>query len=99
MRKVLAESDCHNVTTDELLAKARVTHSEYEEALGVATSGSVVVHRRKPSECNMNNYNPHVLLAWQANMHIQYVLNAYACVMTSTSYPQCVSPQCSVLLG
>ena len=86
VRKVLAEGDCDSMTTDELLAKACVTHSEYEEALGVATSGSVVVHRRKPSECNINNYNPNVLLAWQANMDIQYVLNAYACVMYVASY-------------
>ena len=86
VRKVLAEGDCDSMITDELLAKARVTHSEYEEALGVATTGSVVVHRHKPSECNINNYNPHVLLAWQANMDIQYVLNAYACVMYVASY-------------
>ena len=86
VRKVLVEGDGDSMTTDELLAKARVSHSEYEAALGVATSGSVVVHRRKPSECNINNYNPHVLLAWQANMDIQYVLNAYACVMYVASY-------------
>ena len=52
----------------------------------MATSGSVVVDRRKPSECNINNYNPHVLLAWQANMDMQYVLNAYACVMYVASH-------------
>ena len=63
-----------------------MSFSEYEEVLGVATSGSVVVHRRKPSECNINNYNPHVLLAWQANMDIQYVLNAYICMCNVCSF-------------
>ena len=29
------------------------------------------------------------MLAWQANMDIQYVLNAYACVMYVASYIQC----------
>ena len=42
--------------------------------------------KRKPNECNVNNYNPHVLRAWQANMDIQYVLNGYACVMYIASY-------------
>ena len=34
----------------------------------------------------VNNYNGPVLLAWQANMDLQYVLNAYACVMDVASY-------------
>ena len=35
----------------------------------------------------INNYNPSVLLAWRANMDIQFVLNAYyACVMYVASY-------------
>ena len=34
-----------------------------------------------PNEQNINNYNALLLLAWQANMDIQYVLDAYACVM------------------
>ena len=42
--------------------------------------------KRKPCECKINNYNANVMLAWQANMDIQYVLNAYACVMYVASY-------------
>ena len=32
------------------------------------------------------NYNPSVMLAWQANMDTQFVLNAYACIMYVASY-------------
>ena len=46
----------------------------------------VVILKRKPSECNINNHNASVMLAWQANMDIQYVLDAYACVMYVASY-------------
>ena len=35
---------------------------------------------------NINNYNPAVLRAWRANMDIQFILDAYACVMYMTSY-------------
>ena len=71
---------------NELLAKADVTLDQYVSALEVSTKGSVVILKRIPSECNINNYNPSVMLAWQANMDIQYVLHAYACVMYVASY-------------
>ena len=60
------------MTTSQLTMKANVTQSEYKEALAVSANGFVIVLKRKPNECNVNNYNPHVLRAWQANMDIQY---------------------------
>ena len=52
----------------------------------MSSNGNVVVLKRDPDECFINNDNPSVMLAWQANMDIQYVLNAYACVMYVASY-------------
>ncbi len=86
LRKALVEEDCDDLSLDDLLDKVGVSYDEYEEALKVTTSSSVVVLKRKPNECNINYYNPHVLLAWQANMDIQYVMNAYACIMYVASY-------------
>ena len=34
----------------------------------------------------VDNYDGPVMLAWQANMDLQYVLNAYACSMYVASY-------------
>ena len=47
----------------------------------MSTNGNVMVLKREPGECFSNNYNPSVMLAWQANMDIQFVLDAYACIM------------------
>ena len=69
-----------------LFDKAEVTEQEYIDALEVSTNGNVVVLKREPNECFINNYNPSVMLAWQANMDIQFVLNAYACIMYVASY-------------
>ena len=55
-------------------------------ALEMSNNGNVVVLKRGPNECCINNYNPSVMLARQANMDIQYVLNAYAYVMYVVSY-------------
>ena len=52
----------------------------------MSTNGHVVVLKREPNECFINNYNPSVMLAWQANMDIQFVLNAYASIMYVASY-------------
>ena len=82
--KVLADND--DLSIIELLAKADATLDQYVSALEVSTKGSVVILKRNPNECNINNYNASVMLAWQANMDIQYVLNAYARVMYVASY-------------
>ena len=70
----------------ELLNKAEVTEKDYIDALELSTNGNVVVLKREPNECFINNYNPSVMLAWQANMDIQFVMNAYACIMYVASY-------------
>ena len=85
VHKVLADGNT-GLSLDEVLVKADISHDEYTKALEVSSKGSVVVLKRKPNECNVNNYNVLVTLAWQANTDIQYVLNAYACVMYVASY-------------
>ena len=80
VHKVLADGNTE-LSLDDLLVKADISLDEYTKALEVSSKGSVVVLTRQPNECNVNNYNGPVTLAWQANTDIQYVLNAYACVM------------------
>ena len=85
VHKVLADGNTE-LNLDEVLVKADISFDECAKALQVSTKGSVVVLKRQPNECNMNKYNAPVTLAWQANTDIQYVLNAYACVMYVASY-------------
>ena len=85
VQKLIADSNT-DLSLAELLDKAEVTEKDYIDALEVSTNGNVVVLKREPNECFINNYNPSVMLAWQANMDIQFVLNAYACIMYVASY-------------
>ena len=85
VRKILCDGDTL-LNLHDLLKKAKVTPEEYVEALETSNRGNVIVLKREPSECCINNYNSPVMLAWQANIDIQYVLNAYACVMYVASY-------------
>ena len=85
VRKIFVEGKT-DVSIDELLAMANTNRNNYEKAISTTTSGNVVVLKRNPMDCNVNNYNPNVLKAWQANMDIQYVMNPYACAMHVASY-------------
>ena len=85
VQKLLAESST-DLSLADLLDKADLTETEYIEALETSCTGHVVLLKRELDECCINNYNPAVMLAWQANMDIQFVLNAYACVMYVASY-------------
>ena len=85
VRKILIDNNT-DTSLDDLLANAGVEFGDYMEALQTSTRGNTIVLKRDPSECKINNYNRAVMLAWQANMDIQYVLNAYACVMYVASY-------------
>ena len=85
VQKLIADGNT-DLSLAELLDKAEVTKKDYIDALEVSTNGNVVVLKREPNECFINNYNPSVMLAWQANMDIQFVLNAYACIMYVASY-------------
>ena len=85
VHKVLADGHT-DLSLNEILIRAKVSPNEYTEALEVSSKGSVVVLKRQPNEININNYNGPVTLAWQANTDIQYVLNAYACIMYVASY-------------
>ena len=75
VQKLIAEGNT-NMSLDDLLDKAEVTEAKYIHALEVSSKGNVVL-RCKPNECSINNYNPSVMLAWQANMDIQFVLSLY----------------------
>ena len=85
VHKVLSDGNTE-LSLLEVLIKADISLSEYTKALEVSSKGNVVVLKRQPNECNINNYNGPVTLAWQANTDIQYVLNAYACIMYVASY-------------
>lgn len=80
----MATSNDTDLSLTEVLQNVGdVDINEYVAALGTAVCGNV---RRSPNECNINGYNPHVMLAWQANMDIQFIVDVYACVMYVASY-------------
>ncbi|KAF1374343.1 hypothetical protein PFLUV_G00249070 [Perca fluviatilis] len=52
----------------------------------MVNKSSAVILKRDPKDCWVNGYNPHLLEAWNANIDVSYILNAYSCIMYLTSY-------------
>ena len=87
VKEVLRNKDLPtDLTLEELVTMAHVTLDDYTKALSISKCGQSVILKRQPCEQNVNCYSPAILRAWQVNMDIQYVINAYACVMYIASY-------------
>jgi len=74
------------ITLHDLLHKLSIDIDEYHHALSIGVKGRSYVIKRKVNEKSVNNYNPTILKAWQANMDIQPVLDTYACIMYIVFY-------------
>ena len=87
VKEVLEQKDLPtDITLQEVLDRAHITLDDYTKSLSISKCGRSVILQRKPSEQTVNYYSPAILKAWEANMDIQYIVNAYACVMYIASY-------------
>lgn len=75
-----------NISFEELLKKLGVTEQEYFLAIRSSLNKATVFLKRNPNELRINNYNKHCLLAWRANMDVQFILDIYSCAMYVVSY-------------
>ena len=85
-----------NMTIDEILNCLQITRNEYYTCLAISGGDEYEIHlKHPPNSCFINNYNPVVLLAWQANMDIPPVFNHHRCVTYLCSYMSKGETQCS----
>ncbi|XP_063446963.1 uncharacterized protein LOC134726488 [Mytilus trossulus] len=83
---VIKDCEKENLTTTELFIRAGVSQEDFQECFRSVTYRNTVVLKRNKNEMFINQYNPHLLKAWDANMDIQYILDAYSCVVYIISY-------------
>ena len=84
--ELLSDKDQDFEDFDQVLKAANVTHSKLEESLEIMSNRKIIYLKRGINDRWVNNYNPHLIRCWNGNMDIQYVLDAYACVMYIVSY-------------
>ena len=68
-----------NITKD-------TNEEEYVKLLSISEKGKVLILKRECKERFINNYNPEMIRAWNANMDIQLVVDPYAVVSYITCY-------------
>ena len=85
--KINSFKDGMNFSFDQFLNEiVGMSEDEYIKCIRSSINGPKVFLKRMPSEIRVNMYNEHVLMAWNANIDLQYVLDPYACAMYIVSY-------------
>ena len=83
---LMSEEELDKTTLDEFLKELGITEEDYHWALSVSQRGKTVVLQRKLNEMWVNNYNPHFMRAWRANIDIQFCMDSYAVITYITDY-------------
>ena len=73
-------------TCEQLFQKLGIDQMRYQAAHDILTRRQCVVLQRDPHEVWINQYNPHLLRCWDANMDIQFVLDPFSCIVYIISY-------------
>ncbi|VDI54287.1 Hypothetical predicted protein [Mytilus galloprovincialis] len=79
--EVIKKHEDENLDVSEIFKKIGLTQESFETYYRFITNRNTVVLKRQPNEIYTNQYNPHLLRAWDANMDIQYILDAFSCVV------------------
>ncbi|XP_062327719.1 uncharacterized protein LOC134028267 [Osmerus eperlanus] len=86
VRTTLLNSDQTFESTEELFESIGISQLLFEIANSQLTNKTSVVLKRKPGDIWINQFNKDLLRAWNANMDIQYIVDAYSCVVYIISY-------------
>ena len=74
------------MTIEEFCEIIGTNLEEYVELLGISERGKVLIMKRECNARYINNYNPEMIVAWNANMDLQTVIDPYAVVSYIASY-------------
>uniref|UniRef100_A0A9J7WX60 ATP-dependent DNA helicase n=1 Tax=Cyprinus carpio carpio TaxID=630221 RepID=A0A9J7WX60_CYPCA len=99
--KELAESIMKKVRECLLnnVASIGINQEIFECAYNKMTKKTNVVLKRKPSDVWVNQYNKDLLRCWNANMDIQFVVDAYSCIVYIISYISKAEREMGLLLA
>ncbi|XP_067257297.1 uncharacterized protein [Chanodichthys erythropterus] len=99
VRECLLNSDVAFDSVDSMFASIGINQETFEMAYNRITKKTNVVLKRKPSDVWVNQYNPDLLRCWNANMDIQFVVDAYSCIVYIISYISKAEREMGLLLA
>ena len=86
VKHALEQNSDQDLTLETLLDTLQISPDYYMNAIKTKKIGTKVVMKRDVADIWTNNYNGDVLKAWRGNMDLQFVTDAFACVMYIVSY-------------
>ncbi|XP_076120789.1 uncharacterized protein LOC143101377 [Alosa pseudoharengus] len=86
VKSALMTPDMNFETTDAFFESLEMDQGLFERAYNKSSKKKSIVLKRNPSDIWVNQYNKELLRAWQGNMDIQYVTDAFSVVVYILSY-------------
>lgn len=71
---------------ENVLKNCAVPSETYQTSLSQSSSKPTIYLKRNPESIMINNYSPSLLLAWKANLDVQFVANPYGCINYVVNY-------------
>ncbi len=99
VRECLLNSDAVYDSVESMFASIGINQEIFECAYNKMTKKTNVVLKRKPSDVWVNQYNKDLLRCWNANMDIQFVVDAYSCIVYIISYISKAEREMGLLLA
>ncbi|XP_049319588.1 uncharacterized protein LOC125781000 [Astyanax mexicanus] len=99
VRNALLNTEATFDSVDSLFASLDINQEIFEAAYQTMTKKTSVVLKRKPCDVWVNQYNTDLLKAWNANMDIQFVVDAYSCIVYIISYISKAEREMGLLLS
>ena len=73
-------------SVSELFDRVGINQQKFQSAFECIGKKSQLVLKPRPTDVWMNPFNKGLLKAWDANMDIHYIVDAYVCIVYITSY-------------
>ncbi|XP_072239813.1 uncharacterized protein [Leuresthes tenuis] len=86
VKTALDNPDLNYDTADAFFESLGIHQGLFERAYNICSKKKSIVLKRNPSEIWVNQYNKDLLRAWQGNMDIQFVTDAFSVVVYILSY-------------
>ena len=99
IKEALSDDNLSFDSVEQLFNSLLVDQRVFEKAYAICARKTSVVLRRETSEVWINHYSKPLLKCWNANIDIQYVVDAYACVVYIISYISKAEREIGLLLG
>ncbi|KAL6455400.1 hypothetical protein MHYP_G00361440 [Metynnis hypsauchen] len=102
MKKVkdaLMNTEVNFDSVDAFFASLGINQEIFEDAYLRMTRKTSVVLKRTPCDVWVNQYNRDLLRCWNANMDIQFVVDAYSCIVYIISYISKTEREMGLLLS